>query len=169
VQGLLLSSLHPVTFGPVIYTVFYMYSSVNTSSVFGEKRYHYFIRATLILGARRSVIRWGSTLQAGRLRVQLPMRSLDFSVYVILPAALSPKGSFQPHYHPRGPSSRTITQGVLPATLSPKGSTQPLTEINIRPAGAWGWHPYRHLWADFIYCTVDSASNRNEYQESSWG
>jgi hypothetical protein len=41
----------------------------------------------LILGLLRgSVIGWGTMLQAGRLRVRFPMRSLDFSVDVILPA-----------------------------------------------------------------------------------
>jgi hypothetical protein len=54
-----------------------------------------------------SILCWGTMLQAGRLRVWFPTRSLDFSIYLILSAAL------------------------------------------------WAW--------------VDSASNRNEYQESSWG
>jgi hypothetical protein len=34
-----------------------------------------------------NVIGWGTVLQAGRLWVQFPMRSLDFSVDVILPAS----------------------------------------------------------------------------------
>jgi hypothetical protein len=41
-------------------------------------------------GARGSVIGWGAMLQAGRSRVQFPIRSLDFSSYLILPAALWP-------------------------------------------------------------------------------
>jgi hypothetical protein len=57
--------------------------------------------------ARGSVVGWGTILQAGRSRVQFPMRLLDFSIHLILPAA-------------HGPG-------------------------------------------------VDSASNRNEYQESFWG
>jgi hypothetical protein len=55
-------------------------------------------------GARGSVVGWGTMLQAGRMRVRLPMTSLDLIQL------------FQPHYGPR----------------------------------------------------VDSASNRNENQESSW-
>jgi hypothetical protein len=57
----------------------------------------------ILVGARGSVVGWGTMLQAGRSRVQIPMR-WNFS-------------SFQPHYVPG----------------------------------------------------VDSASNRNEYQEPSWG
>jgi hypothetical protein len=39
-------------------------------------------------GARGSVVGSGTMLQAGRLRVRFPMRSLHFSIDLILPAAL---------------------------------------------------------------------------------
>jgi hypothetical protein len=42
----------------------------------------------IIIGARSSVLGWGTTLQAGKLRIRFPMRSLDFSIELILPAAL---------------------------------------------------------------------------------
>jgi hypothetical protein len=39
-------------------------------------------------GARGSVVGWGTTLQAGRSPVRFPMRSLNFSIALILTAAL---------------------------------------------------------------------------------
>jgi hypothetical protein len=40
-------------------------------------------------GKDRGLI-WGTMLQAGRPRVRFPMRSLDFSIDLILPAVLCP-------------------------------------------------------------------------------
>jgi hypothetical protein len=51
-------------------------------------RYFFFRNVRNLPGARGSVVGWGTMLQAGRLRVGFPMRSLDFSVDLILPAAL---------------------------------------------------------------------------------
>jgi hypothetical protein len=43
-------------------------------------------------GPYGSIITWGTMLQAGRSRIRLPMRSLDFSVHLILPETLWPWG-----------------------------------------------------------------------------
>jgi hypothetical protein len=39
-------------------------------------------------GARRSVVGWGTMLQAGKSRARFPMKSLELSFNLILPAAL---------------------------------------------------------------------------------
>jgi hypothetical protein len=43
-----------------------------------------------MLRARGSVVGWGAMLQTGKSRVRIPMKSLDFSIDVILPDALWP-------------------------------------------------------------------------------
>jgi hypothetical protein len=47
-------------------------------------------------GTRVSVVGWSTMLQAGRSRVRFSTWSMDFSIDLILPAALWPLGSTQP-------------------------------------------------------------------------
>jgi hypothetical protein len=42
----------------------------------------------MAVGVRGSVVGWGTMLQAGKSRVRVPMKSLNFSMDLILPAAL---------------------------------------------------------------------------------
>jgi hypothetical protein len=51
-------------------------------------------------GTRGSAVGWDTMLQAGRSRFPFPMRSLDFSIDLILPTSLWPCGSTRPL--PRG-------------------------------------------------------------------
>jgi hypothetical protein len=61
-------------------------------------RKHYFGQQNLSvwscskMGARGSIVGWSTMLQAGRSRDRILMRSLDFSIDLILPAALLPWG-----------------------------------------------------------------------------
>jgi hypothetical protein len=47
-----------------------------------------------LIWALGSVVGWGTMLQAGRSRVQISMRSLDFSIDLIPPVALWPWSRF---------------------------------------------------------------------------
>jgi hypothetical protein len=48
------------------------------------------IEEMLVFGARGSVVGSGTMLQAGKSRVRFPMRSLNFSIDLILPPSLRP-------------------------------------------------------------------------------
>jgi hypothetical protein len=49
------------------------------------------IKCELLTGARGGVVGWGTMLQTGRWRDRFPIRSLDFSIDLILPAKWVPE------------------------------------------------------------------------------
>jgi hypothetical protein len=63
--------------------------------------------------ARDSVVGWGTMLHAGRKRDRIPMRSLDFSIDLILPASLWLWGGSLELSHSYGPS-RPVTGTPVP-------------------------------------------------------
>ena len=73
--------------------------------------------------ARSDAVGWGTTLQAGRLRVRFPIRSLEFFMNTILPPAIWPWGHTEM-------CARNISLGV-------------------RADGAYGWQPY-HLHVPIV-------------------
>jgi hypothetical protein len=77
------------------------------------------------MGARDSVIGWGTMLQAGRSRVRIPRRSLDF-------------------FNLPDPSSSTMTLG----------STQPLTEMCARNYTGGKGRPATCYRDSFIFFTI---------------
>jgi hypothetical protein len=87
-----------------------------------------FDRLSIFSEARGSVVDWGTMLLAGRSRVRFSMRSLDFSIYLILLAAQWPWGLF------------CLLQKWAPGILLE----------GWRAAGAWGWQSQCHLWADCL-------------------
>jgi hypothetical protein len=81
-------------------------------------------------GKGSSIDGWGTILQAGRSRVQVPIWSLFFSIYLILPAALWVLG---------------LTQ--LLTKMSTRNTKKMFLESR---AGSYGWQFLRHLWADCL-------------------
>jgi hypothetical protein len=84
-----------------------------------------------IFWVRRSVVCWNTMLQAGRSRVPISMRSVEFFSWP-------------------NPSSRTMALG----------STQSQTEMRSgNLPGGKGCQPHRHLWADCLENVETSTSS----------
>jgi hypothetical protein len=63
--------------------------NTNYKCIFASENKHFLLgEAVTLKVARGSVVGWGTMQQAGRSRVRFPMRPLDFSIELILPAAL---------------------------------------------------------------------------------
>jgi hypothetical protein len=69
---------------------YYFKSTANCDGSQSPPRAVELRKITLNPGASGSVVGWGTMLQIGRSRVRMPMRSLDISIDLILPAALCP-------------------------------------------------------------------------------
>jgi hypothetical protein len=101
------------------------------------------------VGARGGIVGLGTLLHAGRSRVIFPMRSLDFSIDLILPAALMALGSIQP-------LTEMSTRNLPGGKGRPARGAENLT-ATCQPTVLKVWEPRSliTLWA-FMACYRDS-------------